>query len=113
MSLSPGNAEPLHQYMLGVTGFTARALESPGRQHTACAPGVCPGSKEGNGILTVPGETSARSLGEGIMLLLSTCQTAPRHCVLLSPSRKGSVKLEPSLAEIPQNGWSQSHVRRS
>lgn len=60
----------------GVTGFTARALESPGRQHMACA-----------------GECTARNLWEGIMLLLGTCQITSRHCVLLRPSRKGNEKL--------------------
>lgn len=37
------------------------------------------------------GESTARSLWEGITLLLSTYQTTPRHCVLLSPSRKGEM----------------------
>lgn len=37
----------LHRVILGLTGFTEKALGSPGRQHAACASGVCPGSKEG------------------------------------------------------------------
>lgn len=37
----------LPRVRLGLTGFTAKALECPGRQHAACASGVCPASKGG------------------------------------------------------------------
>lgn len=34
----------LSRVRLGLTGFTAKALEGPGRQHAARASGVCKGS---------------------------------------------------------------------